>query len=169
MKRAPKIDPVLAALAAYRQAERADFRAYKAVNAAEDEARGGGFSYICLPYITVGTRRCHDAAEVETAARAAGFVEGRIPELVGVLRKRIATYRRERIRFGLAEFDAKAKAAREQYQRALRAVARARASTSEGVIAKLQHALNGIRMGYAESDAEIIASAIRDLKRLRGG
>jgi hypothetical protein len=164
-------DPMLAAWKRYVAAEKAAMRAFRALDEAGAEARKNGFrGGYGSPTVEVGGYGCWTVATIRERARPnrvtgwPGLPQKEVAKLIAGLKAKQATWRRERKRAGLTPHERASERANSEYKAAIKALATTRATTLAGVLLKLAYVERGIRDGHNPSDAEVIKSAIADLK-----
>lgn len=147
-------------------------RRYNRISALHDRAEGNalqaGFS-INRPFMMVGMRHCGSAKDIEHAAAEAGFSPERGAQLARIFRSRLAHQRRQRTAAGLDAIDAKLKAARAEYWRLYRAVAKAPAMSIAGLAVKIRLMAAEITEGHTDHGDRLARGAVRDAKRLAAG
>jgi hypothetical protein len=162
-----RADPIIAVWTEFRRVAAACDREVALRDEAEALARKAGYE-INQPFTYVGRTPCASVANIRAAAKGAGFTKQRTDELIAEFKERQRAWRKARIKAGLGDFDREVESVEAKYFRLLGDLSRTRATSLAGLTIKLRYVARMIREsgGGHFTDAVILASTIRDLKRI---
>jgi len=159
-------DPIPRLYQLYKQADENYVTAYDALDRAEVEARKAGINVSELVTVAVGKYVCDNVPAIRSCGKELGYSQDRIAKLIGQFREREREMRERRRAAGLAPFVRKKNAAYREWRRALAAVAKARATSLEGLVIKLGFISRDARLGPSPEAKNMARSALADAIRL---